>query len=1159
MKIFKKLTISMRLILGFGLVLILTSILGIIGIREMELLTDLTAKMYKHPMQINKEAKSIKTNVFAMQSYMNKIALANYNAEINAIKITISEYEKEIYKSFEIINNISFEKDEKQIKKVFESFEKWTSLNNEVLSLFQKKEKENATNLFQNETSTEAKKFRLAISFLIKSSDTEADSYLKKAKKQEEDMIRTMIILLIFIISIGILFSFLIIRTITFPINKIVENIKAIAKGDFFQKIVIHRNDEIGKLAMSLKEMQINLKEKNNFAKNISMGDFSQKISISTKKDLLAQTMNEIVDTLNEIVKQANSISLGNYSINIQPRSEKDTIRIALQKMVKTLREVDEVTKQIAKGNFMTEIIPKSKKDVLSISLNKMIKSLRDTKRENYLQNIMKTGQNILNEKMRGDLDISSISKNVITYLSKFLDAKVGVFYLYKNKKLELTNSYAFVNRKAVKNKFEIGEGLVGQCALEKKIITVNNLPKDYMFVQSGLGNAVPSYIIVVPILFEKKIKGVMEFGIFRELQTYDIEFLNSISENIGIVLNSSQSRNKMQKLLEERKTASEILQTQQEELETTNEELEAQTSKLQKREEKLKNQQIELEKVNRELLEKTNSLEKQKDEISNKNKEIAQKIVQIKKSSQYKSEFLANMSHELRTPLNSLLILSESLSENKEKNLLNSQKESAEIIHKSGKDLLVLINDILDFSKIEAGKMTINLGNLPLREIIDNIISSFHHNIKSKNLNFKLNIEKNVPHFLKTDAQKLGQIIKNLLSNALKFTSEGEISLNVYCVNSDMEFKNTNLKKDKVLAISVKDTGIGIHKDKQKEIFEAFLQADGTTSRKFGGTGLGLSISKELTKLLGGEIFLESKIGEGSTFTIYFPYEENNLKTENIEKTFIFDKKIIYKKDDNISKETKNILLIENNENLIVSIKTLFRNENINIIAVTNGNEALQLLRDKNNFDCVILDIGLPDISGIDLLRLLDKYKTKKLPPIIIYTGKEPSKKESKDLEKYVHSIVVKNLNSDKLLLKKANFILNKMKKNFLKKNDVFFEKKILIVDDDMRNIFALSKVLRDKNMKVVKSMSGISALKILENEKDIDLILMDIMMPKMNGYETIQKIRHNLDLKEIPIIALTAKAMKEDKEKCLSVANGYVSKPINMKNLFDTMKNLL
>ncbi len=1148
----------MRLILGFGVVLILTSILGIIGIREMKLLTDLTAKMYKHPMQINKEAKSIKTNVFAMQSYMNKVALANYNAEINAIKITISEYEKEIYKSFEIINNISFEKDENQIKKVFESFEKWTYLNNKVLNLFQKREKIEASNLFQNETSTEAKKFRLAISFLIKTSDTEADSYLKKAKKQEENMIKTMIILLIFIISIGILFSFLIIRTITFPINKIVENIKAIAKGDFFQKIIIHRNDEIGKLAMSIKEMQINLKEKNNFAKNISMGDFSQKISISTKKDLLAQTMNEIVDTLNEIVKQANSISLGNYSINIQPRSEKDTIRIALQKMVKTLREVDEVTKQIAKGDFMTEIVPKSEKDVLSISLNKMIKSLRDTKRENYLQNIMKTGQNILNEKMRGDLDVFSISKNVITYLSKFLDAKVGVFYLYKNKKLELINSYAFVNRKSIKNKFEIGEGLVGQCALEKKIITVNNLPKDYMFVQSALGNAVPSYIIVVPILFEKEIKGVMEFGIFRELQTYDIEFLNSISENIGIVLNSSQSRNKMQKLLEERKTASEILQTQQEELETTNEELETQTSKLQKREEKLKNQQIELEKVNRELLEKTNSLEKQKDEISNKNKEIAQKIVEIKKSSQYKSEFLANMSHELRTPLNSLLILSESLSENKEKNLLNSQKESAEIIHKSGKDLLILINDILDLSKIEAGKMTVNLEKLPLREIIDNIISSFHHNIKSKNLNFKLNIEKNVPHFLKTDVQKLGQIIKNLLSNSLKFTSEGEISLNVYCVNSEIEFKNTNLKKDKVLAISVKDTGIGIHKDKQKEIFEAFLQADGTISRKFGGTGLGLSISKELTKLLGGEIFLESKIGEGSTFTIYFPYEENNLKLEKTEKTFIFDKKII-KKDNNISKETKNILLIEDNKNLIVSIKTLFRNENINIIAVTNGNEALQLLRDENNFDCVILDIGLPDISGIDMLRLLYKYKTKKMPPIIIYTGKEPSKKEYKDLKKYVHSIVVKDLNSDKLLLKNTNFILNKMEKKFFKKNDVFFEKKILIVDDDMRNIFALSKILRDKNMKVVKSMSGISALKILENEKDIDLILMDIMMPKMNGYETIQKIRNNLDLKEIPIIALTAKAMKEDKEKCLSVANAYISKPINMKNLFDTMKNLL
>ena len=1156
----KKLTISMRLILGFGLVLILTTFLGLIGINEMQKLTNLTAKMYKHPMEVNKSAKNIKTNIFAMQASMNKVALSKYTAEITALQTTIKEYEKDIYKSFNIIKE-RYLGDTVQVHQVFQTFEKWNNLNKEVINLFKKRKKEEAIELSQFEVARKGKKINREIELLINLSTNEADSYLEKAKEKEENMIKTMFVLLIVIIILGIVFSVLIIRSITYPINKIVHFIKAIENGELNQKIEIYRNDEIGKLAISLREMQTNLRQKTAIARRIALGDFSIKMEIKSKNDILAKAINEIIDTFNQVVKQANLISLGNYSTDIIPRNKRDTIGIALQKMLKTLREVDEVTKRIVKGDFVTKIIPKSEKDDLSISLNEMLKSLRETKHENYLQNLMKTGQNQLNQKMRGDLDIPSLTENIISYLSEFLNAKIGVLYLKNENQLKLTASYAFSSKRE-NHIFEIGEGLIGQCALEQKILLVNQLPENYLNIQSGIGKATPNHAIIAPIIFEKEVKAVIEFASFNEFKELDIDFLKSVSETIGIVLNSSQSRTKMQKLLEEKREQAEILQKQQEELQSTNEELETQTIELQRREERLRSQRIELEVVNKELRIKTVDLENQKDEVTKKNIEIAQKIKELEKSSQYKSEFLANMSHELRTPLNSLLILSKSLSENSEKNLDNSQIEATQIIYKSGKDLLNLINDILDLSKIEAGKMDIHIEKVVLQEVIDNVVSYFSYFISQKDINFKLNIAKNVPCFLQTDAQRLGQIIKNLLSNAIKFTESGDVNLDIFIPDKN-DFKSKSNKK--ILAISVKDTGIGIPQEKQDEIFEAFQQADGTTSRKFGGTGLGLSISKELANLLGGTIHLKSQINEGSTFTIclYYDEKDNNfsvnkdkfIEIEEVKK----EEKIIVKNENLINKKMKNILLIEDDKTSIQKIEEVLNSENLKITSVGNSNEALQILRNEHHFDGIILDLILPDISGFDLLKLLGRNKKAKMPPVIIYTAKDLTLKEVKELNKFAKAVVIKGLNSEKILLEKMSLFLNNFEKKQLAKKLIFKDKKVLVVDDDMRNVFALSKILKDKNMKVLKTVNGEKALEILEKEEDISLVLMDIMMPKMDGYETIKRIRKQEKFKDLHIIALTAKAMKKDKEKCLAVgANEYISKPVNTETLFLTIEKL-
>ena len=728
-----------------------------------------------------------------------------------------------------------------------------------------------------------------------------------------------------------------------------------------------------------------------------------------------------------------------------------------------------------------------------------------------------------------------------------------------------------------------------------------------------------------------------------------------------------------------------EELQTQQEELKQMNEELEEQAHNL-------KQQQEELQMSNEELEEQTQSLEMKNKEVEAAKNDIEQKTKQLEISSRYKSEFLANMSHELRTPLNSLLILSKDLFENRKKNLDNIQIESAEIIYKSGHDLLVLINEVLDLSKIEAGKISINIERVSLRSFTDELIRDFKHHAEQKGLKLTYKLDKELPESIRTDSQRLNQILKNLLSNAIKFTEKGSVSISI------------NRYTESTMIISVTDTGIGIQEDKQMAIFEAFQQADGGTSRKYGGTGLGLSISRELAKLLGAEIKVSSRINEGSTFSVIIPleihFENEPVRTSTVKEPVLYkprsendtkylnypsieddrdsitkdDKVVLIIEDDLkfasillkqankkgfkclsaatgedglllatkykpqaiildmelpginghkvllelkanpsvrhipvhiisvnersldpikngaieylmkpvdkkdleeafnrienfVSRKMKNLLIIEDNENSRKAMRRLIGNSDVKCFEAGTGKDALAMYQ-QNHIDCIILDIGLPDMSGFELIHKLENLKDHNIPPIIVYTGKELTKEENNELQKYAESIIIKGVKSEERLLDETALFLHRTISNLPKskqliinnlydKEALFHSKKILLVDDDMRNVFALSKILKEHGMEIIKAENGKNALEMLDAHPDIDLVLMDIMMPEMDGYEAMRRIRSQGKFKSLPVIALTAKAMKDDKQKCIDAgANDYITKPIDVERLLSLMR---
>lgn len=995
--------------------------------------------------------------------------------------------------------------------------------------------------------------------------------------------------------------------------------------------------------------------------------------------------------------------------------------------IVNTIKEVVRAISEIAssEGNLRSQrIVVRTKDEVrdLGEATNRL---LENHERQNWLQ----TSIGDVAISYQGISHINQLAEAFITKMAHLVDASYGVFYLHKGGKLHRTASFAASGTDVGASVFHMGEGMVGQCAVEKRTFVMETIPDDHMKITTGLGDSTPRSILIFPVEYEGEIEGVIELASLEAFTPMHLKLVEQARNTLGIAMNNVLAQMEVKRLLEESQTMSEELQVQTEELKAQSDELlsqqhemKASNDALKQSEERLQRQQEELEQNNQELSNRTEQVEAHmrkieeiKDEIEKQNFMLEKQASDLQAASKYKSEFLANMSHELRTPLNSLLILSEILMGNKEGNLNEKQVDFARTIHSSGNDLLNLIDDILDLSKVEAGQMKIEMEPIILEEIKETLERSFEPLAAKKGIGFHVNMDQDLPQTIYTDVQRVQQILKNLLSNAFKFTSQGSVTLQVAHANHQQPFSESN--QGEWIAFSVIDTGIGISMDKKDVIFQAFQQADGSTSRKYGGTGLGLTISRELAGLIGGYIDFKSQEGTGSTFTLYVP--ETQLPAEvsgaqeaaaarevipadpasspgevlatNIELTnpdlltvsemeddrehiqpgdrilliieddihfakILLDivrahkfKGIVALKGDRglalahaykpdaimldiqlpvidgwtilerlkqqpdlrhipvhvisvvdepqqglsmgamaylkkpankdqiegalahietfVNRGLKRLLIVEDDVILRNSMVELIGHDDVIITAVSTGAEALSEL-EREHFDCMVLDLGLADITGFELLDRIRQTKHLQQLPIIIYTGKELDMKEEIELKKYAESIIIKNVKSQERLFDETALFLHRVEANLpedrrdlLRKlynnEDAFEGKRILLVEDDIRNIFSLVSVLESYKLNVVFTENGREALEMLQKDHHFDLVLMDIMMPEMDGYETMKAIRAIPQFDKLPIIALTAKAMKEDRQRCIDAgASDYITKPIDVEKLLSLLK---
>ena len=938
-------------------------------------------------------------------------------------------------------------------------------------------------------------------------------------------------------------------------------------------------------------------------------------------------------------------------------------------------------------------------------------------------QTWIRAGQMGLAERLQGEQRLSTLGENTLAFLTAYLNAQVGAIYLRTDGgDFQRFAAYALEDEgeQQIPPNLRDGQGLLGQAAKLNRAMHIKDVPEHYLTVSSAVGRHQPRELLIVPASVDGTVQAVFELGFLRRVRAEEEELLARLSDQIAIAVRSSKDRTRLEELLEETQRQSEELQAQQEELRVNNEELEEQGQALKASQLRLETQQAELEETNAQLEEQAQLLELQKDDLAKTQVVLVDKATELERANQYKSEFLANMSHELRTPLNSTLILAKLLADNKQGNLTDEQVRFAQTISSAGNDLLALINDILDLSKMEAGKLDIVSESFVVTKLAEEIKASFAMTAQQKGLAFKVEVEPGVPQRMETDMQRLGQILKNLLSNAIKFTEKGEVSLRVY---ADAQNR---------IAFAVRDTGIGIGEDQHQFIFEAFRQADGSTHRKYGGTGLGLSISRDLAHLLGGDISVQSRPGEGSIFTLSLPQVysgdqailrspattptsahaaaaastlqaaqvatapdvrvtsptataatptrlqeiaidddrhrieatarlilvieddpafamilrdlahemgfqcvvthsanegvaaaemyrpsavlmdmnlpdfsglgvldqiKRNPKTRHIPvhvvsvadysqeamergaigyalKPVQREELIgaIRKLEAKFLQGLRHVLVVEDDARQLDSIRQLLAGENINLIGVRTATDALARLR-ETTFDCMVMDLNLPDLSGYQLLEKMAEQEHVAFPPVIVYTGRSLSAEEEQNLRRFSRSIIIKDARSPERLLDEVTLFLHQVEttlppesQRLLKvardRETVFEGRRILVVEDDVRNIFALSSVLEPKGMKVEIARNGREALDALQRSQDkpgavIDLVLMDIMMPEMDGLTAMREIRKQAIWKRLPIIALTAKAMKDDQEKCLAAgANDYIAKPLDVEKLLSLVR---
>jgi len=1055
----------------------------------------------------------------------------------------------------------------------------------------------------------------------------------------------------------------------------------------------------------------------------VANGDLKRKLTLDAKGEIasLADTINGMIETLATFADQVTNVA---REVGIEGklggqarvpgaaglwRDLTDNVNQLAGNLTTQVRAIAEVSTAVTKGELTRSITVEASGEVAALkdNINEMIRNLKDQTLKNTEQDWLKTNLARFTRMLQGERDLATVSNMVLSELAPLINAQHAVFYVADKDNddetvLVLAAAYASTEREQLSPTFRLGQSLIGQCAKEKERILLTNVPRDYVQIGSGLGGAAPLNIIILPALFEGEVKAVIELATFGEFSETHQSFLSQLMESVGIVLSTIAANMRTEGLLSQSQLLTAELQAQQEELKTTNDRLEQQAASLRQSEELLRAKQEELQQSNAELEEKAVLLSAQNKQVEAKNIEVEQarfaleeKAEQLALTSKYKSEFLANMSHELRTPLNSLLILSKMLSENTQGNLTGKQVEFAKNIHAAGSDLLGLINDILDLSKIESGTVTLDIGETRFDSLRDQMERTFAQIAQDKRLDFKIDLDPALPQAMYTDDKRLQQIIKNLLSNAFKFTAAGEVRLSVKRVDGGWSPGNEHLNTaGQVLAFSVCDSGIGIPEDKQRIIFEAFQQADGTTSRKYGGTGLGLSISREITRTLGGELKVESEPDKGSTFTLYLPLNFSPTaavagpagrdpgqavtvrtlpveeETETVE-TVSDDR-------DSLSAGEPVILIVEDDPRFASILLALVHDCGFKGVITQQGAAVASLAR-RYAPEAIMLDVGLPDMDGLALLDLLKRTpETRHIPVHVIsaddqaalglsigafgYTSKPvdregvvasldgvrrfitapdrrlifvgPSGPAAASLKTAFKSVTrvdslkalakakVKPADSlivdtsgtpvpalvdfmkkadrtllvyaaDRLnaaderrlrlavfagqarmartpeqLLEQATLLLHEPTERLSeaarttlaltrKEDAILTGRTALVIDDDIRNIFSMASALEEFGVDLHYAESGRAGLDLLRQHPEIDIVLVDIMMPDMDGYETIREIRSIAQFADLPIIAVTAKAMKGDRSKCIQAgASDYVSKPVDIDYLISVMR---
>ena len=1040
----------------------------------------------------------------------------------------------------------------------------------------------------------------------------------------------------------------------------------------------------------------------------VATGDLRQKLTVEAKGEIaaLAETINSMTDTLATFAEQVTNVARevgvegrlgGQANVPGAAGTWKDltgNVNLLAANLTTQVRAIAEVATAVTQGDLSRSIQVDTRGEVsdLKDNINTMIRNLRATTESNEEQDWLKTNLTKFAGMLQGQRDLVTVGKTLLSELVPLVKAQQGAIYQMHRAESgdSLVPLATYARAMERLRRISIGEGLIGQCAVEQQRVLLTDVPKTYARIGSGLGNALPTNVIVLPVLFEGETKAVIELASLYPFTETHLSFLEQLTQSIGVVFNTIEATMRTESLLAQSQQLTTELQTRQGQLQRTNEELATKAKQLAE-------QNVEVERKNREVEQARRALEEQAAELA--------------LTSKYKSEFLANMSHELRTPLNSILLLAQQLGENHGGALSPKQVEFAKNIHSAGTDLLTLITDILDLSKIESGTVTVEAESVTFDSLRDSLVRTFHHVAESKGLALRVEMDPGLPVAFRTDSKRLRQILKNLLSNAFKFTERGQVTLAVGQVSTGWSREHPVLSKTapgEVVAFQVTDTGIGIPADKQKLIFEAFHQADAGTSRKYGGTGLGLAISRELATLLGGEIRVVSAPGEGSTFTLYVPLsyrgpsrattgptgggaaqpnapalpaaamlavargdeavpDDREIVAEGDTVLLIVDddphyarillglardkgfKGIVATRGEvalslarryqpaaitldvflpdtlgwsvlsnlkldpstrhipvqmiSIEEEShhglsqgafsylvkpatttdlenaldrlktyvtphkKRLLVVEDDDIERKSVVELLGHDDVEITGVSTGGEALHMLY-ESHFDCCVVDLRLPDMSGLDLLdRVQGDAKLRDIP-MVAFTGKELSADEEQRLKAVSRSVVLKDVQSPERLFDETALFLHRVigelpeaKRKLLDRlynsSDLLRNRRVLVVDDDARNIFALTTVLENEGMDVLSATNGRQAIDIIANTPDLSAVLMDIMMPGMDGYTTMREIRGNQQFRTLPILALTAKAMKGDREKCLEAgASDYIAKPVDAKQLLSLLR---